>query len=75
MPVVGKSAAELAERAETFRHLANDQLQQQDFKNANVAFSDASANILAEAYFSSVKHISRPDYRKPAAQTGLRPAL
>jgi hypothetical protein len=52
LAVVGKTAEEIAARAETFRQLAETQLQQEDFKSLNIAFRAELAVILAESYFA-----------------------
>lgn len=52
MPVVGKTAAEIAARAATFRRLAQIQLEHPDFAALNISFRPETANILAECYFA-----------------------
>jgi hypothetical protein len=52
LAVVGKTAEELVARADTFRTLAEIQLDQADFKALNIGFRPESATILAEAYFA-----------------------
>jgi hypothetical protein len=52
LPVVGKTAEEIATRANTFRKLAAIQSLQPDFAALNVAFRPETANILSEGYFA-----------------------
>jgi hypothetical protein len=52
LPVVGKTAEEIAARATTFRTLAEIQLRQPDFAALNIACRPRIENVLAEAYFA-----------------------
>jgi hypothetical protein len=52
VPVVGKTAEETVARAETFRTLAEIQLQQDHFQALNVAFAPGIQVLLAEGYFA-----------------------
>jgi hypothetical protein len=52
LPVVGKTAEDIAARAETFRVLADTQLQQPDFAALNIVCRPRAENILAESYFA-----------------------
>jgi hypothetical protein len=75
LTVVGKTAEEVATRAETFQALAELQLEQDDFKTPNIAFVPASASILAECYFAlsegykrrRLRASSRTEWTKAAA--------
>lgn len=75
MAVVGKTAEDVVARAETFRILAEIQIQQHDFKALNIAFDPASAVILAECYFAlsegykrkRLHDTSRTEWTKAAA--------
>ena len=61
MPVVGKTADEIAARAETFRFLAEIQLQQDDFKGLNISFSPESATICQSASDRAPRSASKGD--------------
>ncbi len=52
MPVVGKTAEEIAARAQTFLTLAKIQLQQPDIAALNVVLAPGVEKVLAEAYFA-----------------------
>jgi hypothetical protein len=79
LAVVGKTAQEIATRAETYRVLANIQMAHPDFVQANVAFEPNCANLLAEAYFAlseaykkrRLKVKSLTDWTKVAALTAV----
>jgi hypothetical protein len=67
VPVVGKTAEAIAARANTFRTLAEIQLQQDDVMKLNVVFRPESALVLAEAYFA----LSEAYKRKRLSSTSL----
>ncbi len=79
MAVAGKTAEEIAARAETFRQFARVQMLQEDFASANVVFDPDCANLLSEAYFAlseaykkrRLKRESLTDWSKVAALTAV----
>jgi hypothetical protein len=79
LAVAGKTAQEIATRAETYRVLANIQMSQPDFIQTQVAFEPNCANLLSEAYFAlseaykkrRLKTQSLTDWTKVAALTAV----
>jgi hypothetical protein len=68
LAVVGKTAEEIAARAETFSALAHAQLWLPEFAALNIHFEPATASILAEAYFA-ISEAYKRERLKPGSRT------